>query len=144
MVWLAVVAGVFVASATSASITACGDSSQCVSVRNEMAAKLKTWVACGPLDTCRKIGGNSRDCSGVLSCDFAVNDKYSAEAQDAVLTIANQTQGCYLCAQPNCPQGEIALCDLVAQQCIIVTSISGGSTSFFDVFTPPAPEAGGD
>jgi hypothetical protein len=147
MVWLSVVAGVFVvASATTASITACGDSAQCNRVRNDTAAKLKTWAACSQFDdVCRKIPGNFRDCSGVLSCDFAVNDRHSAEAQDAVLRIANETQGCYLCAQPNCPNGDFAVCDLVAQQCIIATTISGGgSTSFFDVFTPPAAEAGVD
>jgi hypothetical protein len=151
LVWLAVVGSVVVmASGASVSLSACGDSSQCNKVRNQMFAQKQAWASCDPADpnACIKVFGNSRDCSGVLFCDFAVNPAHRIEAEQAVLTIAQQTQGCYLCAEPDCVQGDLAVCEPVSQQCIIVTSLLDASTSgstqvVFDASLPifPIPDA---
>jgi hypothetical protein len=148
MVSLSLVAGVFVVvSGGSVSITACGDSSQCVKVRNEMFAKQEQWADCNPFDPepCIKVFGNRQDCSGVLFCDFAVNPIHRLEAEQAVLTIANQTQGCYLCATPACVGGELTACEPISHKCILFTNlVDGGSNGGSsqgppDVSIPPIP-----
>ncbi|MBV9947781.1 MAG: hypothetical protein JOZ69_13080, partial [Myxococcales bacterium] len=108
------------------------------------------WGACDPRDpnACIQVGGNSRDCTGVLTCDFAVNRQHRLEAEHAVLTIGQQSLGCYLCAQPNCVGG-IPTCEPVSQQCILVgggvTPPPGGQDAGSPGLTttpPPVQEAG--
>src|SRR5579859_2616155 len=95
--WLVAVGAPLAATATVGStltVAACGDSSQCDKVRDQTFAQKQIWEVCEPnaLDPCIKAFGNVKDCSGVLSCDFAINPMYRQEAEQAVLTIAQQTQ----------------------------------------------------
>ncbi len=107
-------------------LTACGDSPSCAKVRNDTYAAKRTWDACNPDDpeACIKVFGNPKDCTGVLSCDFAVNPNYRAEAEQAVLTIPGQSVGCYQCALPNCVSGDLALCERVSRRCILVSMVT--------------------
>ncbi len=124
-------------------LTACGDSASCTKTRNDTFAKLQNWQSCNPEDVapCIKVAGNPRDCSGVLSCDFAVNLGSRVEAEQTVLTIGNETQGCYLCATPNCVAGDLAICEPFSRKCIIVSGIvdagGPGMTATIDVAIPP-------
>jgi hypothetical protein len=144
-IWLSLVTAVLAAAlGSTASLTACGDSSQCTKTRNQMFAKKQQWGACDPNDPepCIKVPGNTHDCSGALFCDFAVNPAHRIEAEQTVLTIGNETQGCYLCAEPNCVQGDLVVCEPVSRQCIVVTSIvdaGGGPTQTIDASIPLFP-----
>ncbi|HEX3769496.1 MAG TPA: hypothetical protein VHV30_01470 [Polyangiaceae bacterium] len=153
-VWvgLAVAAVVAATGTTASSLTACGDSGGCTSVRSSTFAALQQWSACDPKspEPCIKVFGNSKDCSGVLTCDFAVNPAHRLEAEQRVLTIAGDSQGCYLCATPNCVNGDIAICDFATRQCILITDFVGGSgdggaeggTSGFTQGDMPPPDSG--
>jgi hypothetical protein len=154
MIAAVVVGASLTAISGTASLTACGDSGSCTKVRDDMFAQKKVWAACDPNDPndpapCIKVFGNPRDCSGVLSCDFAVHRKYRLDAEQAVLTIANQTQGCYLCATPNCVTGDLATCEPISKQCIIVSQLltPSDASATIDVAIPgllPPPDAGSD
>jgi hypothetical protein len=150
-VWVALgVSAVVAATGTTASsLAACGDSGGCTSVRSSTFTALQEWSACNPAanvaEPCIKVFGNPKDCSGVLTCDFAVNPAHRVEAEQRVLTIAGDTQGCYLCATPNCVNGDLPVCDPVTRQCILVTSIitsgTDGGPGFIQGDEPP-PDSG--
>jgi hypothetical protein len=115
--------------AASVSIEACGESGSCTQLRSTMYQNKEVWDACDPTvqnpnDQCIFIPGNPKDCTGVLTCEFAVNRKYRADAEMAVYTIGQQSQGCYLCAVPECISGELGYCEPVSRRCILVTGFT--------------------
>jgi hypothetical protein len=117
--------------AASTSIEACGESGACTQLRSETYANKAIWDACDPTipnpnDQCIFIPGNPKDCTGVLTCEFAVNRKYRADAELAVYNIGQQSQGCYLCAVPDCIAASFGYCEPVSRRCIVVTSFSNG------------------
>ena len=121
---LIIVAGLAVWSpvASGISLTACGESGSCTRLRDDTNVAKATWDACNPSDPepCIEVYGNPKDCTGVLSCNFAVNPHHRAEAEQAVQTIAQQSQGCYLCAVPNCATGTGTECDAVTHRCVLI------------------------
>jgi len=136
--WFAVT-GFIVAAGFGSTVTlsACGESGGCTKLRNDLYATKEKWDACDPADgptACIKVSGNTRDCTGVLSCDFAVNPHHRAEAEQQVLTVGQQSQGCFLCATPNCIGGDIAYCEPISRRCIIVTTLDDAG----------GPQFGGD
>lgn len=102
-------------------LNACGESGGCTKLRNDTFALKQTWQDCNPLEevSCILVGGNSKDCTGVLTCDFAVNPHSRVAAEQAVLTIGQESQGCYLCAVPNCLTGA-PFCEPTTHQCVMV------------------------
>jgi hypothetical protein len=133
--WL-VVTGFVVASgfgSTAVTLSACGESGGCTKLRNDLYATKQVWGACDPAEgvfACIKVAGNGRDCTGVLSCDFAVNPVHRMDAEQAVLTVGQRSQGCYLCAQPNCVSGDIAYCEPITRQCLLATELIDGGVVF--------------
>src|SRR5579864_2495392 len=124
--WAVVISPVLAVSfAATFPVAACGDSSSCNSLRTSLYSQKLAWGACDPSNTdeCIKVPGNPKDCTGVLSCDFAVTRSKREAAEQAVLTAGQQSQGCYLCATPNCVSGDIAICEPVTRECILITSI---------------------
>ena len=131
----------------SASLAACGESGTCKNLRDQTYANKRVWDQCDPgapeplLSTqCSIVGGNAKDCTGVLSCTFAVNGLYRDQAEQAVARIGEQSQGCYLCATPDCVQGQIAVCEPISHRCIVVTEIrpiDAGGGRGPDTGTPP-------
>jgi hypothetical protein len=110
-----------------ATLSACGESGACSRLREDTYASKKVWDQCDPnqgVTACIKVFGNPKDCTGVLSCDFAVNPLHRAEAEQTVLVMGQQSQGCYLCATPNCAVGDIAYCEPMSRRCIIVTTLT--------------------
>jgi len=100
-------------------------------LRQNEYANLETWQACDPAGAagqCIVEAGNPKDCTGVLSCNFAINAKFRAEAEMAVYTSGQQSQGCYLCATPSCIAAEEGICEPISRRCIGVsgTTSSGG------------------
>ncbi len=144
--WLAV-GGVLVAASSTAatSMSACGESGACTNLRENTYAELEAWQACepgGPADQCLPESGNPKDCTGVLACDFAINPKFRAQAEQRVYSIGEASQGCYLCAVPNCTTVNIAICEPISRRCIGVTSVTDGGA--FTIANPPPPvDAGG-
>jgi hypothetical protein len=128
-VWLA--GGVVLLSIPAASTTleACGESGACEQLRQTEYANLSAWQNCDPEavpSQCLPIAGNAKDCTGVLACDFAVNATHRADAEWAVLVSGQQSQGCYLCATPNCVGGNIAYCEPTSHRCDLATAILDG------------------
>jgi hypothetical protein len=115
-----------------AALEACGESGSCTQLRSTLYANKTVWDACDPTVTpdpnaqCIFVPGNPKDCTGVLSCEFAVNRKYRAEAEMAVYTVGQQSQGCYLCAEPQCIAGTFGYCEPVSRRCIVVTGFTAG------------------
>ncbi len=123
---------------TGVPLTGCGESASCAKLRSDNYALKETWDACDPGDAepCIKVLGNPKDCTGVLACDFAVNPHHRAEAEQTVLTVGEQSQGCFLCAIPNCAGGDLTWCEPVSRRCILVTALSDAGPSVAD---QPAP-----
>jgi hypothetical protein len=107
----------------------------CEDIRDELYLDKLEWASCKSDEQCIIIGGNGKDCSGVMTCDFAINGSWRQEAERRVLSLPEDTADCMLCAAPNCPEGDTAVCDKVDKQCRIVfqgsdgglTSVSNGS-----------------
>jgi hypothetical protein len=156
-------AGAFAAfGSTTVALSACGDSSSCTRLRTDTYALKQTWGACDPAaaEPCIFVLGNSKDCTGVLTCEFAVNPIHRVEAEEEVLTIAGRSQGCYLCATPTCVDGEIPWCEPITRQCLLVSGFTDGGVALsaeppVDAGPPPVileagptptpiPEAGPD
>jgi hypothetical protein len=114
---------------TGAVLTACGESSGCTQLRTDTYALLEQWGQCDPdipLGDCIIEPGNPKDCTGVLACPFAINPLYRSDAEQRMLTMGQQSQGCYLCAIPNCPQGDLAWCEPVSHRCMVISALLDG------------------
>jgi hypothetical protein len=110
----------------------CGDADSCASTRASTYNALEIWQACTPGDVnaCIIEPGNPKDCTGVLTCEFAVNPRYRAAAEEAMLSIGEQSRGCYQCSIPNCLSGSTAYCEPVSKRCLVlgdVVTIDGGA-----------------
>jgi hypothetical protein len=107
-----------------AASTGCGDSGGCMSVRDSTYALLETWEACDPqkVDACIIEPGNPKDCTGVLTCEFAVNPLYRSQAEQTMLIMGEESRGCGLCAVPNCLTGTAAYCEPASRRCLIIES----------------------
>lgn len=99
------------------------DNAQCESLRDELTEAKDTWTKCEADYDCIKVFGSSKDCTGILSCDFAANRAFRLEAERRIASLPEETQDCLECTSPNCVSGEIAVCEPVSQRCIIVSDI---------------------
>jgi hypothetical protein len=114
--------------AVGAGVTAgCGDAASCTRVRDATYSALEVWQACDPGDAtaCIIEPGNPKDCTGVLTCAFAVNPAYRAIAEQTMLSIGEQSHGCYQCSVPNCLSGSTAYCEPVSRRCLMLGTVSG-------------------
>jgi hypothetical protein len=132
--------------AGTAALEACGESGSCTQLRSTLYASKVVWDACDPNaahpeDECIFIPGNPKDCTGVLTCEFAVNRKFRADAEMAVYTVGQQSQGCYLCAQPNCIASSIAYCEPVSRRCIVVTGFTSSGQPIGGILDSGLPVA---
>lgn len=128
-VWLAGGVVLLTIPAASTTIEACGESGACEQLRQTEYANLSTWQDCDPdavPTQCLQIAGNPKDCTGVLACDFAVNAAHRADAEWAVLVSGQQSQGCYLCAVPNCIGGDLAYCEPISHRCDLAAAFVDG------------------
>jgi hypothetical protein len=143
--WVLVIFFVMVTFGATAEMTACGESAGCSRLRSTMYDQKLVWGACDPADpfACIKVAGNTLDCTGVLACDFAVAPKFREAAEQAVLTIGEQSQGCYLCAKPGCVSGDTAYCEAVTRQCLLATSTLTSLIDAGPLPRAPVDSAGG-
>ena len=92
------------------------------SVRDE-AREMKTELgACVAGDTCVRIAGRGRDCTGVLACAFAVRADHAAEAETRARDLAEDSRGHGVCAQAFCDDADEAICDVAIGRCVLTTA----------------------
>jgi len=133
--WLVGVAALLSVPAASTSIEACGESGACSQLRQTTYGDKLAWGACDPAlpdpnDQCIFVAGNPKDCTGILTCEFAVNRNFREVAELAVASIGEQSQGCYLCAVPNCITAGDPYCDPVSRECLVVSGFTSGGQPF--------------
>ena len=114
---LLVLSGVFASFITSCNAAHCED------LRDELSALQEKWRKCDTDFDCTIVGGNVKDCTGVLSCNQAINKRYRDEAERRIASLPEETVDCMVCKPPNCVQGIIPLCEQPTKTCIIVTEI---------------------
>ena len=102
--------------------TSC-NTAHCEELRDELSALKEKWRTCETDADCTIVGGNTKDCTGVLSCNQAINKKYREEADRRIASLPEETVDCMVCKSPNCVQGIIPLCEQPTKTCIIVTEI---------------------
>lgn len=103
---------------------------RCEELRDKLNGLKADWQRCQKDDDCIVVGGSSKDCSGILSCNFAVNRIYRSEAERVVASLPETTVDCIECSSPNCIGGETAQCDRVTWRCstAIVTLLPDASS----------------
>jgi hypothetical protein len=104
------------------------NTAECEAKRDELWALKDSWTRCQHDLDCVKILGNSGDCSGILTCDFAANRNARLEAERRIASLPEETTDCVQCTSANCVTGVITLCEPVSQRCLLVTEILDGGT----------------
>jgi hypothetical protein len=116
----------------------------CESLRDDLSAEKQKWQTCQADSDCTIVGGNTKDCTGILYCNTAVNRVHREEAERRIASLPEETVDCVECKGPNCISGTIPLCDQVTKTCFIVSEIINPSP---DSTSPPSdstdtPDAG--
>lgn len=99
------------------------NNADCESLRDELMAQKLSWQDCTRDEECIKVGGNQGDCTGIMSCDFAVNAVHRLTAERRVASLPEESQDCMQCSSPNCVVGKRAFCEPVSRKCMVVTEI---------------------
>jgi hypothetical protein len=115
----------------------------CEDLRNELTTLKDKWQVCTRDLDCIKIGGNTKDCSGVLSCNLGVNRIYRSEADRRIASLPEDSVDCMVCTSPNCIEGDITLCEPVSGKCIIVTALLDAGTVAANIVSPQPGSTGG-
>lgn len=102
------------------------DVSRCEKLRDELQAQKISWGECETSADCIKVFGSRKDCTGIMSCDFAVNRRYRQDAERRVASLPEESIDCIECQSPNCVRGDIGWCEPVTHQCIVITELVGG------------------
>lgn len=118
------------------------NNADCEALRDELYLAKLEWEACKTHADCMLIGGNTKDCTGVFSCNLAINRSRRQEAERRILSLPEETADCIECASPNCPEGEIAFCEPVSHRCLIVKEILDGGLASVS-YAAPVSHTGG-
>jgi hypothetical protein len=95
----------------------------CEDLRDDLFALRRSWQTCQQHSDCILVGGNPADCTGILSCNLAVNRGKRLEAQRRIASLPEETLDCMECQSPNCERGNLTYCEPVTHLCIVVTEI---------------------
>ncbi len=117
------------------------DNAQCRELRDELFKLKRGWQACTNSFDCIIVGGNQKDCSGVMSCDFAVNRQFRDQAEERVARLPTESVDCHECSNPNCETGKLPYCEPVTHQCVIIDQLLDGSA--YGSYSPPPASGGG-
>lgn len=93
---------------------------QCEDLRDKLTDLKRTWQSCQTDADCIIVGGNAKDCTGILSCNFAVNRRSRNEAERIVASLPEETLDCIECTSPSCIGGTNAYCDTTTSGCSMV------------------------
>jgi hypothetical protein len=102
------------------------NNTQCEGLRDELTGLKRQWTRCSAHSDCIKIGGNPGDCTGIMTCSFAVNRNARLEAERRIASLPEETVDCTECTSPSCVAGDIALCEQTSGHCIVVTTLLDG------------------
>jgi hypothetical protein len=127
--------------AVAASFATSCNVAHCEDLRDELSAAKQGWQKCEVDSDCTIVGGNTKDCTGIFSCNTAVNRVHREEAERRIASLPEETVDCVSCKGPNCISGIIPLCDQATKTCIIVTEIIEPPPDTTDM--PDAGEADG-
>jgi uncharacterized membrane protein YgcG len=114
------------------------DKANCESLRDDLYAQKLAWQQCKTSADCQIIGGNTQDCTGILSCNLAINVRHREEAERRIASLPEESVECHKCGSPNCPTGDIPYCDPATHTCVVVDSFLGGDGGASMGFEPPA------
>jgi hypothetical protein len=95
----------------------------CEDLRDELFALRRSWQTCQQHSDCILVGGNPGDCTGILSCNLAVNRGKRLEAERRIASLPEETLDCMECQPPNCEKGEMVYCEPVTHLCIVITDV---------------------
>jgi uncharacterized membrane protein YgcG len=95
----------------------------CEDLRDDLFALRRSWQTCQQHSDCILVGGNPADCTGILSCNLAVNRGKRLEAERRIASLPEETLDCMECQSPNCARGDMTYCEPVTHLCIVVTDI---------------------
>jgi hypothetical protein len=134
----------------------------CEELRDELSTLKNQWAECTRSEECVIVGGNDADCTGVLSCNFAVHRQHRLTAERRVASLPEDSVDCMVCNSPNCERGELPYCEPISGRCMIITkliepedgdaeadagtpmqSVTGGSSGDDDDDEPVTGEGGG-
>ena len=104
------------------------NNAQCEALRDELTETKHSWAKCEQDSDCIKTVGNPGDCTGIMSCDFAVNRRFRSDAERRVASLPEETVDCMQCTSPNCVAGDLAICERTTKECLLVTDILDGGT----------------
>jgi hypothetical protein len=93
----------------------------CDELAEEASALKERLGVCREGDTCVIAASQSGDCTGELTCGFAVPSDKKSEAEREASRIGEQSLDCSQCVAADCvsPTMMIARCDTAAGRCII-------------------------
>jgi hypothetical protein len=114
----------------------------CEDLRDELYYLKLDWQSCEDDSQCILIGGNGKDCTGVLSCNLAINKKRRQEAERRIISLPEETVDCMQCASPNCAEGNITICEPTSKKCIIVKEIVDSGLASVSYGAPPTHTGG--
>lgn len=116
----------------------------CEKLRNELSAQKNEWAECTRSEECVLVGGNTADCTGVLSCNFAVHRQHRLTAERRVASLPEDTVDCMICNSPNCESGKLPYCEPISGRCMIITELIESEGDEADAGTPMQSVTGGD
>jgi len=116
----------------------------CEELRDELTTLKNRWAECTRSEECIVVGGNTADCTGVLSCNFAVHRQYRLEAERRVASLPEDTVDCMVCNSPNCESGNLPFCEPVSGRCMILTKLIESEDGDPDAAMPMQSVTGGD
>jgi len=121
----------------SLALAGCLDKANCDELRQDLYEKKRQWAKCDSNEDCIAVGGNPKDCTGVLSCPFAVNRASREVAERLMLSAADDSVDCHLCSTPTCAESTTLSCEPVTRRCVLAGETFGPGPG-----VPPGPDAG--
>jgi hypothetical protein len=102
------------------------DNADCEKLRDDLYADRLRWETCETDEDCELVGGNTLDCSGIFSCNVGINSRFVKDAQRRIASLPEESVDCHKCGSPNCPQGNIVVCDPHYNRCIVLEELING------------------
>jgi hypothetical protein len=104
-----------------AALASNGCGNDCEDLAEEARALKQKLAACREGDMCVIAASQKGDCTGELTCGFAVPSDKKSEAEREASRIGEQSLDCAQCVADDCvsPTMMIPRCDVVAGHCVI-------------------------
>jgi hypothetical protein len=98
----------------------CGpDEVDCEPLIQEARELKKEFAACSEGDECVLLAQSNDDCTGELTCPYAVNSKVVDEARRRAQQVTDESVSCTVCTNNSCAQVPEPVCDVALGRCVI-------------------------